>query len=214
MANYAKVVAWASKDSLADTDVNKIISGDDFNTEFSAIEDAIETKAEINGAASEAFQCKKPPTAADSTTKTPNTEWVQELITATKLVLYPVGSIYINAAVATNPATLLGFGVWTAYGAGRVMVGKNSSGTFDTLNEEQGSETQTLSVANLPSHTHANDTFDQVLRKTGSNTAQGIDSTSGEPDIISSVAMASVGSGTAHNNIQPSITVYMWKRAS
>jgi len=214
MANYAKVVSWASKDSLADTDVNKIISGADFHTEFSAIESSIQTKAEINGAASEAFQCKKPTNAADSSTKTPNTEWVQELLLATKNLIYPVGSIYINAAVATNPATLLGFGVWTAYAAGRVLVGKASSGTFDTLNEEQGVETQTLSVANLPSHTHANDTFDQILRKTGSNTAQGIDSTGGEPDIITSVPMASVGSGTAHNNIQPSITVYMWKRAS
>ena len=27
--------------------------------------------------------------------------------------IYPVGSIYINVNVATNPNTLLGFGTWT-----------------------------------------------------------------------------------------------------
>ena len=37
--------------------------------------------------------------------------------------VYPVGSIYINAAVSTNPATLLGFGTWAAFGAGKVWLG-------------------------------------------------------------------------------------------
>ena len=41
--------------------------------------------------------------------------------------VYPVGSVYINASVATNPGTLLGFGTWVAFGAGRVPVGIDSS---------------------------------------------------------------------------------------
>ena len=41
--------------------------------------------------------------------------------------IYPVGSIYINAAVTTNPATLLGFGTWVAFGTGRMMVGYNAA---------------------------------------------------------------------------------------
>ena len=36
---------------------------------------------------------------------------------------YPVGSIYMNADVATNPNTLLGYGTWTAFGQGRMLVG-------------------------------------------------------------------------------------------
>ena len=36
--------------------------------------------------------------------------------------IYPVGSIYINAGVATNPGTLLGFGTWSAFGTGRTIV--------------------------------------------------------------------------------------------
>ena len=47
--------------------------------------------------------------------------------TATTLqAVYPVGSIYINAASSTNPGTLLGFGTWAAFGAGRVIVGLDS----------------------------------------------------------------------------------------
>lgn len=38
---------------------------------------------------------------------------------------WPVGSIFI-ATVATNPATLLGFGTWSAFGAGKVLVGLDS----------------------------------------------------------------------------------------
>ena len=42
---------------------------------------------------------------------------------------YPVGSIYMNASVATNPATLFGFGTWSAFGAGRVLLGNGTTNT-------------------------------------------------------------------------------------
>lgn len=68
--------------------------------------------------------------------------------------IYPVGSIYINAGVTTNPATLLGFGTWTAFGAGRVLVGLNASDSaFDTLQETGGSKD-----AIVVSHTHTGST--------------------------------------------------------
>lgn len=65
-------------------------------------------------------------------------------------LLYPVGSIYTNSSVSTNPATLLGFGTWSAFGAGRVMVGFNSGNSlFDTAEETGGS-----ADAVLVSHSH------------------------------------------------------------
>jgi hypothetical protein len=65
--------------------------------------------------------------------------------------IYPVGSIYINAGVTTNPATLLGFGTWTAFGAGRVLVGLNAGDSaFDTLQETGGSKD-----AIVVSHNHS-----------------------------------------------------------
>jgi microcystin-dependent protein len=137
--------------------------------------------------------------------------------TATTLqAVYPVGSIYINAAVATNPGTLLGFGTWVAFGAGRVMVGIDASQTeFDTLEETGGAKTHTLSEAELPSHTHAitgqfSGNNSNALHHVQNSTKVGVgDDTSNNTQ---SVTVGSTGSGTAHNNLQPYIVVYMWKR--
>jgi hypothetical protein len=66
---------------------------------------------------------------------------------------YPVGSIYINANVATNPSdpSMLGFGTWVAFGSGRIPVGLDSGDTdFDTAEETGGAKTVALSQANLP----------------------------------------------------------------
>lgn len=70
-------------------------------------------------------------------------------------VVYPVGSLYLNAANATNPATLLGFGTWEVFGAGRTLVSLNSEDPdFDTAGETGGAKTHTLTESEMPSHTH------------------------------------------------------------
>ncbi len=55
MSNYTIAVAWSGKDALSDSDPAKVISGSDFNTEFTAVQTAVNTKADLNGSASEAF---------------------------------------------------------------------------------------------------------------------------------------------------------------
>ncbi len=55
MSDYTIAVAWSGKDALADSDANKVISGADFNTEFSAARTAINSKADLNGDATESF---------------------------------------------------------------------------------------------------------------------------------------------------------------
>ena len=213
MSNYTIAVAWSGKDALADSDANKVISGADFNTEFSAVRTAVNTKADLAGSASQAFSATTA-SAGTNTTQVATTAFVKAAndlqVTAAIInaLVYPVGSIYFNAAVATNPATLLGFGTWAAYASGRVMVGKAGSGTFDTLGEEQGAETHTLSVAELPAHTHS---YDRQNTSTDNISIHDITRTTGGN---SSATSGSTGSGSAHNNIQPSITVYMWRRTA
>ena len=125
-------------------------------------------------------------------------------------LLFPVGSIYTNASDSTNPGTLLGFGTWTAFGAGRVPVGINASDTdFDTAGETGGAKTHTLTEAEMPAHTHSISTWDlggSTGTKTFANT---------NPDTVERVRSTdSTGGGGAHNNLQPYIVVYMWQRTA
>jgi len=125
--------------------------------------------------------------------------------------IYPVGSIYINAAVTTNPATLLGFGTWTAFGTGRMMVGYNAADSdFDALQETGGAKTHTLTIAEMPSHTHN--------RPKGWKPAPNdndVDITGGNGvNIADNMVTDATGGGGAHNNMPPYIVAYMWRRTA
>ncbi len=132
--------------------------------------------------------------------------------TATTLqAVYPVGSIYINAAVATNPGTLLGFGTWAAFGAGRVIVGLNAADSdFDTVQETGGAKTHTLTTAELPSHTHTVSIPSSENGGSSNDHALFPDSTSSGETFTS----GATGGGGAHNNVQPYIVAYMWRRTA
>ena len=68
MSDYTIAVSWSGKDALADSDANKVISGGDFNTEFTAVQTAINSKADI---ASETLTgTPLAPTAASGTNTT------------------------------------------------------------------------------------------------------------------------------------------------
>ena len=121
--------------------------------------------------------------------------------------VYPVGSIYVNAAVTTNPATLLGFGTWAAFGAGKVIIGIDASDTdFDTAEETGGSKTHTLTVAQIPAHTHTQGA------STSDSDEGGI--SQGHTTNTTDVTSSSTGGGGSHPIVQPYITVYMWRRTA
>jgi hypothetical protein len=215
MANYTIAVGWSGKDALADSDAGKVISGADFNTEFTAVQTAVNTKADLAGSASQAFSATTASTGTN-TTQVATTAFVQNTVTAATInnLVYPVGSVYVNAEVATNPATLLGVGTWEAYGEGRVPVGKASSGTFDTLNATGGSETQALTEANLPAHSHSMGTQNQTNISIDDRQITFLDPFWSGFGGGSARSTGNTGSGTAHNNLQPYIVVYMWKRTA
>jgi len=159
-------------------------------------------------------------------------------------LIYPVGSIYMSIN-STNPTTIFG-GTWVAWGQGRVPVGVNSSGTFNSVEKTGGSETHTLSTSELPSHDHSlnGHTHSWSTTNTGDHThakygwryagsgsykayswerisadgnAGSIDSSTHSHSGTTSGASGntgSSGSGSAHNNLQPYITCYMWKRTA
>jgi len=144
--------------------------------------------------------------------------------------VYPVGSIYTNASDSTNPATLLGFGTWERFGEGRVVVGVDSTDTdFDTVEKTGGEKTHTLTDAEMPSHNHtgatSTDGSHNHTYSKSSSAGNGLDGTNGSADggtgttstngsHSHSLNINSTGGSNAHNNLQPYITVYMWKRVA
>ena len=135
-------------------------------------------------------------------------------VTATIANAYPVGSIYMNCSNATNPGTLLGFGTWSAFGEGRVLIGIDSSDTdFDTAEETGGSKTHTLTEAQLPSHRHTIGSNDSTAGFGGAAGNQEFVQDAGT-GIGNPCNTSFTGSGQAHTIVQPYIVVYMWKRTA
>ena len=130
--------------------------------------------------------------------------------------MYPVGSIYFSVN-PENPTDLFG-GKWVKWAAGRVPVGVDSSDVnFNDVEKTGGQTEHTLSVEEIPSHDHKIPAL--------SGTTEGIELLSGRIETqtdsfeshshkvtISESVTGKVGSNKAHNNLQPYITCYMWKR--
>lgn len=236
MSNYSKTTDFAAKDALSTGNANKIVKGTEIDDEFDAIQTAVNSKADTNNAALTGTPTAPTASAATNTTQLSTTAYVTDAITtavaATKAALFPVGTIYTQAAVSTNPATLLGFGTWAAFGAGRVMVGIDSGDTaFDTLNETGGSadaivvshtHTATSTVTD-PGHKHLSaqgTEFPQYGESGSVNGPNGL-RTDGQgftetktTGVTVATSIASAGSSGTDANLQPYIVVYMWKRTA
>lgn len=243
MSNYVQSTNFATKDNLPSGDPLKIVKGTEINTEFANIATAVATKADLASPTFTGTPSLPTGTTAvtqsfgNNTTAIATTAFVQAALAA----LYPVGSIYTNATNSTNPGTLLGFGTWTAFGAGRVMVGFNASNSlFDTAEETGGS-----ADAIVVSHTHTGTTASSgaasgtlvtgvgdfgdfqgasgVFSLSGSqpSRSQGAAGTGSYTTATMSISAHthtittdSTGSSGTNANYQPYITVYMWKRTA
>ena len=128
--------------------------------------------------------------------------------------IYPVGAIYMSVS-PTSPASLFG-GTWTQWGSGRVPIGINSSDTdFNTVEKTGGEKEHTLTVDETPSHKHdiygGNTTTTNILTSSNNN---GWITLLGGMAYKNDGTMTTVGNDEPHNNLQPYITCYMWKRVS
>ena len=156
-------------------------------------------------------------------------------------LIYPVGSIYMSVNKDIDPGSFFG-GTWVRWGMGRTILGAgaveaNTYTSFGTVtagsfnhptSEVKGGEyAHTLTEAQMPQHKH-------TLSDSGYRFA-GVEGTAGISDeVAGNIAgedyhypriakdrnwggftyTSNVGSSSAHNNIQPYITCYMWKRTA
>jgi hypothetical protein len=156
------------------------------------------------------------PTAAfdDNDTSIATTAFVQAALAK----LYPVGSVY-TSTVSTNPNSLFGFGTWTAFGAGRVLIG--NGGGFSA------GATGGSADAVVVSHTHTATSTDSGHVHSGAlqTFSAGGQNASGAPNFINNIntgtgfanittTVNATGVSGTNANLQPYIVVYMWQRTA
>jgi hypothetical protein len=136
--------------------------------------------------------------------------------------------VYTNATSSTNPATLLGFGTWTAFGAGKVMVGLDSGdATFSTVGNTGGSKDAiTVSHTHTATSTVTDSGHNHSYQYSGSGQSNGgalgqasatlTTGTTGTSTTGISVAtsISTTGSSATNANLPPYVVVYLWKRTA
>ena len=133
-------------------------------------------------------------------------------------IIYPIGCIYMSFN-NTDPGTLYEGTEWEQI-EGKVLVSVDSNDEeLNTSNITGGEKYHILTTNELPSHSH-------ILHEIRSdNEASGYGLTPpGQPSGFSNRVIVdqnstkrstnAAGGGSAHNNMPPYVTVYMWKRIS
>lgn len=155
-----------------------------------------------------------------------NIPTIEEIISAT----YPVGSIFITT-IDTNPSLLFGIGTWVAFATGRTLVGIDPSDTdLNAAEKLYGAKQVTLTSAQsgTTAHNHTQNPHTHNLNYSAPEVGGGstYGHVTGQNWNFSSVGtgMTSVtatnnnataaSASEAHNNMQPSIVTYMWKRTA
>ena len=143
--------------------------------------------------------------------------------------VYPVGSIYTSESDSTIDSVESRFKTfgketkWKKYGEGKTLVGEgtgtDSTGTRQTFSVSNNSKNlgeynHTLTIDEMPSHAHTTTVYWDVSRMEENfltnlwiSGGKSVATTYG-----TSTPTNSTGGGLSHNNIQPYVTVYMYKR--
>ena len=125
--------------------------------------------------------------------------------------MLPVGSRYVTQD-NTNPSEILGFGTWERL-KGKVCLGLDEDDTdFNTIGKTGGEKTHTLTINEIPSHSHAYTNNLWAQASGFGNINVGATAAANGADIVNSVS-SPVGGSQSHNNLQPyEIVGYMWIR--
>ena len=168
-----------------------------------------------------------------------NIKYIDKKISDLLNMFYPVGSVYETMDSSFDPNKKWG-GTWERI-KGRVLVGVDENDSdFNTAEKIGGEKTHKLSVSEMPSHSHS--ASEKSLKGGVNNisgqdkkwglTSSGIFSNWGDTngfystsretttnykdgfyiDATHTHTIGNTGGGNAHNNLQPYVTCFIWKR--
>ena len=150
---------------------------------------------------------------------------VREILDA----MYPVGSVYITAD-KNNPGNFIG-GTWEQFGQGRTLIGEGtgndgSTSMSFTSNQTGGEYSHELTEKELAPHSHRTylkakgsiDWTSETVNSYGvmidySTSSYVFPSQQVNATLVTAFTVTSkTGKGGMHNNVQPFIVTYFWKR--
>lgn len=139
-----------------------------------------------------------------------NVKYIDKKISDLLNMFYPVGSIYETMDSSFDPNKKWG-GTWERI-KGRVLIGVDENDSdFNTAEKTGGEKTHTLVVSELPQHKHANYAKrTNITINNSGNTHVTCHSSNSGATVGNNIG--STGEGVAHNNLQPYITCFIWKR--
>ena len=125
-----------------------------------------------------------------------------------------VGQIILSTTLNTaDKVKNIYGGTWEAFGAGKVLVGAGSNGGRSfTAGSTGGEYAHTLTVNEMPSHMHSSRMHN--TNGAGVNYLNVQKTDAGMGLTVGNEGTTAAGGGGAHNNMQPYVVVYMWRRVS
>lgn len=124
-----------------------------------------------------------------------------------------VGDPYFTTVIGRDPNTFLGYGTWSRYAEGRMLVGYDANNPrFNTIGATGGEEKHQLTTPELPSH---NTTLELPVRTNGGGgdplDLPGLtmnDNPFGTVNVVANL----LGEDEPHENMPPYIVIAMWVR--
>jgi hypothetical protein len=129
-----------------------------------------------------------------------------------------VGELVFITDDNRNPEIIYGYGTWESFGGGQVIIGAGThtdsrSETRSFVDgEEGGSYRHQLTTSEIPRHAHTNGI--SGIGGGSEYKIEGYSSRAPENDNYKVDNTGSVGGDQPHNNMQPYVTCYIWKRVS
>ena len=126
-------------------------------------------------------------------------------------LIYPIGSIYLSVA-SVDPTDLFGFDTWKKIEDTFLL----ASGAYAPLGSIGGSENHTLTIAEMPSHTHMS-AFQEDNSPTNTITANAFTKDSFEINTknyrsTNNRSVLDTGEGQPFSIMPPYLSINIWKR--
>ena len=227
MADYDKATDFTGKDTLTSGDPGKLIKGSELDAEFVAIEGAVLSKANIDSQVFTGTPTLPAGTIAttvadntDSSTKIATTAFVQSVKTLVLQSVFPVGAIYTSYNVSTDPATVLGFGTWSAIEGKTLVAYQSGDSDFGTAGGTGGSKDAVVVEHNHtitdPGHNHTVSTYASSTPTSGNPVVPLLYTTTTRTTSTSTTGITINNEGVSGTgkNLQPYVTVHMWRRTA